>query len=76
MIAATQAYWKVFAFLYGRMVPFHPPDEVTALYKRLSPSEQEYFEITRESGIYGTPMNVWSVCNSFAVNTVPMSWVL
>ena len=55
MIAATQAYWKVFAFLYGRMVPFHPPDEVAALYTKLSPSEQEYFEITRESGIYGTP---------------------
>jgi luciferase family oxidoreductase group 1 len=55
MITATQAYWKVFAFLYGRMVPFFPPDEVSALYKKLSPSEQEYFDMTRESGIYGTP---------------------
>jgi luciferase family oxidoreductase group 1 len=54
MIAATQAYWKVFAFRYGRIEPFHPPEAVADLYKKLSPDDQAYFDITRESGIYGT----------------------
>jgi luciferase family oxidoreductase group 1 len=55
MIAGTQAYWKVFAFRYGRMVPFYSPEEVAELYKKLSPSDQEYFDLTRDSGVYGTP---------------------
>lgn len=55
MIAATQAYWKVWAFRYGRIEPFYSPEEVADLYKKLSPADQEYFDITRESGVYGTP---------------------
>lgn len=54
LIAATQAYWKVGAFRHGRVEGFHPPGEATQLSKKLSPDDQAYFEITRESGIYGT----------------------
>ena len=54
-VASTQALWKVGAFLHGRLDPFSSPDEVDEKYKNLSVSDQEYFDITRESGIYGTP---------------------
>lgn len=54
-IAGTQAYWKVNAFRYGRLVPFYSPDKVTDLYQSLSADDQQYFDITVESGIYGTP---------------------
>lgn len=53
-IAGTQAYWKVNAFLYGRLVPFYSPEEVVDRYRSLSTKDQEYFDITVESGIYGT----------------------
>jgi len=33
---------------------FHPPGEATRLGAKPSPDDQAYFEITRESGIYGT----------------------
>jgi luciferase family oxidoreductase group 1 len=53
MMAATQAYWKVGAFRHGVVERFHPPEAVADLYKTLSPDDQAYFEITRESGVYG-----------------------
>lgn len=52
-IAGTQAYWKVHAFRHGRLVPFYSPDEVLDLYKQLSPDDQEYFDFTVESCVYG-----------------------
>jgi luciferase family oxidoreductase group 1 len=55
LIAATQAYWKVGAFRYGRVEQFFSPEEAMDRYKKLGPDDQDYFEITRESGIYGAP---------------------
>jgi len=54
-VAGTQAYWKVHAFRYGNLVPFYPPGEVIDLYRDLAPGDREYFDVTVESGVYGTP---------------------
>ena len=55
LLAASHTYWKVQAHLHGIREGIKPPEECMDLYKKLSPSDQEYFNVTRNSMITGSP---------------------
>lgn len=55
LLAASHTYWKVNAFLHDIREGIKPPEECMDLYKKLSISDQAYFDNTRNSMITGTP---------------------
>ena len=54
-IAATHTYWKVQAFRHGVRIPLLPPAECLDLKKRLSPSDQAYYDETLATMVLGSP---------------------
>ncbi|WP_051298415.1 LLM class flavin-dependent oxidoreductase [Marinobacterium litorale] len=54
-IAGTHTYWKLQSVLKGNRESLRSPEQVADLYQKLSPSEQSYFDQTRNSMILGTP---------------------
>ncbi len=55
LLAASHTYWKVNAFLHGIREGIKPPEECMDLYKRMSVSDQAYFDETINSMLTGTP---------------------
>lgn len=55
LLAASHTYWKVQAHRHGIREGIKPPEECMDLYKKLSLSDQEYFDVTRDSMVTGTP---------------------
>jgi len=55
LLAASHTYWKVNAFLHDIRESIKPPEACMDLYKKLSISDQAYFDNTRNSMITGTP---------------------
>lgn len=55
LLAASHTYWKVNAFRHGIREGIKPPEECMDLYKKMSPTDQSYFDETRNSMITGTP---------------------
>lgn len=55
LLAASHTYWKVQAHRHGIREGIKPPEECMNLYKKLSLSDQEYFDVTRDSMVTGTP---------------------
>lgn len=55
LLAASHTYWKVQAHRHGIREGIKPPEECMDLYKKLPLSDQEYFDVTRDSMVTGTP---------------------
>lgn len=55
LLATSHTYWKVQAHRHGIREGIKPPEECMDLYKKLSLSDQEYFDVTRDSMVTGTP---------------------
>lgn len=55
LIAASHTYWKVMVFRHGQREELRPPEQCLDLYRKLSPSDQAYFDETLGSMIVGTP---------------------
>lgn len=55
LLAASHTYWKVQAHRHGIREGIKPPEECMDLYKKLPVSDQEYFDVTRDSMVTGTP---------------------
>lgn len=55
LLAASHTYWKVQAHRHGIREGIKPAEECMDLYKKFSVSDQEYFDITRNSMVTGTP---------------------
>ncbi len=53
-IAATHTYWKVQAFRHGVRIPLLPPEECLDLKRRLSPSDQAYYDETLATMVLGS----------------------
>ncbi|MGH1432185.1 MAG: hypothetical protein ACRBB4_13825 [Neptuniibacter sp.] len=56
LLAASHTYWKVQAHPHGIREGIKPPEECLDLYKKLRLSDQEYFDVTRNSMVTGTPV--------------------
>jgi luciferase family oxidoreductase group 1 len=73
-IAASHVYWKVQAFRHGRRDPLHPPQEALDLKKKLSLSDQDYFDETLRSYVLGTPaqcrQEIETLADAFTVDEV------
>jgi len=52
-IAASHVYWKVQAFRHGNRDPLHPPEKALDLRKKLSVSDQAYYEETLKTYLLG-----------------------
>ena len=66
LLAASHTYWKVQAHLHGIREGIKPPEECMDLYKKLSSSDQEYFDVTRNSMVTGTPAQCREILESQA----------
>jgi len=55
LIAASHTYWKVMAFRHGIREGLQSPETCMDLYRKLSISDQAYFDETRASMITDTP---------------------
>ena len=56
-IAASHVYWKVQAFRLGERTPLYSPEKALDLKKKLSPSNQAYFDETMSTYLLGTADN-------------------
>jgi len=54
-IAAPNMYWKVMAFRHGIRETIRSPEQALDLYKKLSLSDQAYYQATLDTVISGTP---------------------
>jgi len=54
LIASSQVYWKVMAFRHGIREALNSPEEALNRKKKLSPSDQAYFDQTLASVVHGT----------------------
>lgn len=54
-IAASHVYWKVQAFRHGNRDPLYPPEKALDLRKKLSVSDQAYYEETLKTYLLGRP---------------------
>lgn len=54
LLAASHTFWKIQA-ANGIREGIRPPEECMDLYKKLSPSDQHAFDITRDAMVTGTP---------------------
>jgi len=54
-IAAPNMYWKVMAFRHGIRETIRSPEQALNLYKKLSLSDQAYYQATLDTVISGTP---------------------
>ena len=55
LLAASHTYWKVQAHRHGIREGIKPPEECMDLYKKHPVSDQEYFDVTRDSMVTGIP---------------------
>ena len=65
-LAASHTYWKVMAFRHGIREGVLSPRDALDARASLSPSDQEYFDETRDSMICGTADFCWSALNELA----------
>lgn len=54
LLAASHTYWKVMAFRHGIREAILPAEQAMDRYRQLSPSDQAYFDETRDSMVCGT----------------------
>ncbi len=73
-IAASHVYWKVQAFRHGRRDPLFPSQQALDLKKKLSLSDQAYFDETMQSYVLGTAIDckeeIEALAKTFAVDEV------
>ena len=73
-IAASHVYWKVQAFRHGNRDPLHPPEKALDLRRRLSPSDQAYYDETLKTYLLGRPEDclesMASLADDFGVDEV------
>jgi luciferase family oxidoreductase group 1 len=65
-IASSHVYWKVQAFRLGQRDPLYPPEQALDLKKKLSLSNQAYFDETMNTYILGTAENCVNEISSLA----------
>lgn len=66
LIASPQVYWKVMAFRHGIRKPLNSPEMALDLKKKLSPSDQAYFDQTLASVVHGTTDQCHDQLNALA----------
>lgn len=73
-LAAPNMYWKVMAFRHGIRESIRSPEEVMDLYRKLSPSDQAYYQATLDTVISGTAAEcreeIEQLAESYAVDEV------
>lgn len=67
-LAAPNMYWKVMAFRHGIRESIRSPEEALDLYRKLSISDQAYFQQTLDTVISGPPQECKSTIEELAHN--------